>query len=210
MIWLPVIALAAVAFLVAAYILRTDRGSWTLLAAVLTFGLAGYAWQGSPEQASTPKAAQQATSESGEALIAARRALFDQTLPPPNYLVTSDAFARRGDYETAAGLLKGRLGDGREDGEGWLALGNALVEHAGGNVTPAAVEAYARAEQAIPGHPGPSFFLGAALLRSGDLKGARDVWADLLEASPPDAPWIEELSARVTRMDEFLAQIEAQ
>lgn len=208
MSFLPIIALAAVTFLVAAFVLRVERSNWTLLAAVLVFGLAGYAWQGSPDQPASPKPPTIQANGSGEAIVAARRSLFDTGQPPADYLILSDAFARRGDYETAAGILKGRLDNNPFHGEGWLALGNALVEHAGGNVTPAAAEAYARAEDAIPGHPGPSFFLGAALLRSGDLRGARDVWQRLLDASPPDAPWVEELSARIERMDQLIAELE--
>ena len=207
--WVAIISLAAAAFLVAATVLRIERSGWSTLGAVLTLGLAGYAWQGSPDLASSPKASAPEATRSGEAIIEARRALFDSTQPPADYLILSDGFARRGDYKTAAGLLKGRLGDTRADGEGWLALGNALVEHAGGNVTPAAAEAYARAEAVLPGHPGPSFFLGAALLRSGDLRGARDVWNRLLEASPADAPWTDELRSRIERMDGLIAELEA-
>lgn len=208
MSWLPIIALATAAFLVAAFVLRIERSSWTLLGAVLVFGLAGYAWQGSPEQPAAPKPPSVSANDSGEAVVAARRSLFDTGMPPADYLILSDAFARRGDYETAAGILKGRLDNNPVHGEGWLALGNALVEHAGGNVTPAAAEAYARAEEAIPGHPGPSFFLGAALLRSGDLRGARGVWQRLLDSSPDDAPWNDELRARIERMDQLIAELE--
>lgn len=210
MIWLAVIALAVGALLIAAILLRVGRSHWTMLGAVLVFGLAGYAWQGSPQLPSAPKQAIESQSASGEALVEARRALFGPTDLPTNYLIVSDGFARRGDFEAAARLLRKGLEDNPKDGEGWLALGNALVEHAGGNVTPAATEAYARAEANLPGNPGPAFFLGAALLRSGDLKGARDVWANLLEASPNDAPWREQLEARIGQMDMLIAQIEAQ
>ena len=209
MTWIAVIFLAIGAFVLAILLLRIDRANWMIFAAVLTFGLAGYAWQGSPDLSSAPKGPEDTDRVSGEALVEARRSLFDQTRPPADYLILSDAFARRGDYTSAAQLLSRQLGNNPADGEGWLALGNALVEHAGGNVTPAAAEAYARAEQALPGHPGPSFFMGAALLRSGDIRGARNVWQDLLDASPADAPWNGELRARIERMDAVIAQIEA-
>ena len=67
MTWLPVIVLAAVTFAIAAFVLRTPKRGWTLIAAVLVFGLAGYALQGSPDLAAAPKAGQDDGDQSGEA-----------------------------------------------------------------------------------------------------------------------------------------------
>ena len=55
--WLAVAALALAAFALAAFLLRLPREGLTLFGAVLVFGLAGYAWQGSPGQPSAPKPA---------------------------------------------------------------------------------------------------------------------------------------------------------
>ncbi len=203
--WIAVILLAAVAFVVGAIILRMPREGWTLFAAALVFGLAGYAWQGSPDQPSSPKPEQARGDRSGEELVEARLQLFEETLPKPNYLVTSDAFARRGQFGDAAGLLRRGLNENPQHLEGWLALGIALVGHADGFVTPAAREAYDRASAVDPNNPAPQFFLGFAYLRSGEVREARAVWGELLDKSPEDAPWRPDIARRVEALDQMIA-----
>ena len=202
MIWAAVIAVAAAAFLIAIAAVRLPRKGWTLFAAVLVFGLTGYALQGSPTQPAAMKSASvdTNTAASGEAMVEARRSLFDQTQLSPDYLMLSDGFARRGRYQEAAQILSGRLGENSDNGEAWLALANALVEHADGQVTPAALQAFARAEDRLNGHPAPAYFLGAALIRSAKPAEALEVWSQLLDATPPDAPWREDLAFRVEQL----------
>ena len=176
-----------------------------MFGSVLLFGLAGYAWQGSPEQHGSPKAAMPAEPRSGEAMIEARKSLFDETRPKPNFLVTSDAFARKGQFGDAAGLLRRGLTENPNYLEGWLALAMALTAHADGFVTPAAEEAYDRARAIDPSNPAGDFFLGFSLARSGELRKARTVWNDLLERSPEDAPWRSDLEARLAQVDQMIA-----
>lgn len=204
--WLAVGALALAAFGFAVLVLKLPRDGLTLFGAVLVFGLAGYAWQGSPGQASAPKSGIVEQGRNGEAMVEGRAALFDRTRPPPDYLVTSDAFARRGQFGDAATLLQNGLRDNPRDLESWLALGMALVGHADGFVTPAAVQAFGRAKMIDPAHPGAEYFLGFAYLQSGEVVAARNVWKGLLAASPPDAPWVEGLTAEVARLDDMIAR----
>ncbi|MEM8724318.1 MAG: tetratricopeptide repeat protein [Pseudomonadota bacterium] len=203
--WLIVIVLAAAAFVIGAFMLRLPREGWTLFAAALVFGLAGYAWQGSPDLPSSPKPEQASARQSGEEMVEARSQLFEQVAPKPNYLVTSDAFARRGQFGDAAGLLRGGLAKNPQHLEGWLALGIALVGHADGFVTPAAREAYDRASAVDPDNPAPQFFLGFAYLRSGEVREARAVWGELLDNSPEDAPWRPDIARRVEALDQMIA-----
>lgn len=204
--WLAVTALALAAFACAVLLLRLPREGFALFGAVLVFGLAGYAWQGSPEQPSAPKAPAAEAGEQGEAMVEGRAALFERTTPPPAYLVTSDAFARRGQFADAAGLLQRGLAENPRDLEGWLALGLALVGHADGFVTPAAVQAFGRAKAIDPAHPGAEYFLGYAYLQSGEVRAARSVWAGLVANSPPEAPWREGLEAEIARLDDMIAR----
>lgn len=204
--WLAVAALALAAFALAVLVMKLPREGLTLFGAALVFGLAGYAWQGSPGVASAPKPAAEKQGTQGEAMVEGRSALFDRTLPPPGYLVTSDAFARQGRFGEAAGLLQKGLRENPRDLESWLALGMALVGHADGFVTPAAVQAFARAEAINPAHPGAAYFLGNAYLQSGEIVAARNVWKRLLERSPEDAPWREGLAADVARLDDMIAR----
>lgn len=204
--WLAICALALAAFALAVLLLRLPREGMTLFGAVLVFGLAGYAWQGSPGQPSAPKAETEAASGQGEAMVEGRAALFSRTLPAPDYLVTSDAFARRGKFADAANLLQRGLAENPRDVESWLALGLALVGHADGFVTPAAVQAFGRAKAIDPGHPGAEYFLGFAYLQSGEIVAARNVWQGLLANSPPEAPWREGLAAEVARLNDMIAR----
>lgn len=204
--WLAVSALTLAAFAFAVLVLKLPRHGLTLFGAALVFGLAGYAWQGSPDQASAPKGALAQNGKQGEAMVEGRAALFDRSQPPPNYLVTSDAFARRGQFAEAAGLLQRGLTDNPSHVEGWLALGLALVGHADGFVTPAAVHAFGRARAVDPAHPGAEYYLGMAYLQSGEIVAARNVWAGLVERSPTDAPWYDGLKAEVVRLDDMIAR----
>ena len=204
--WLAVGALALAAFAFAVLVLRLPRENMTLFGAVLVFGLAGYALQGSPGQASAPKPEGVERGAQGEAMVEGRAALFDRTTPAPDYLVTSDAFARNGRFGDAAGLLQKGLKDNPRDLESWLALGLALVGHADGFVTPAAVQAFSRAKAIDPDHPGAEYFLGYAYLQSGEIVAARKVWAGLVARSPEDAPWREGLAAEVARLDDMIAR----
>lgn len=210
MSWLPIVLLAAIAFVIAAFVLRMPKGSWALLGAALMLGLAGYALQGLPGYAGAPKEARIGEDRNGTAMVEARRELFDPDVAPARFVTVSDGFARRGQFGDAAGILRSALRDDPEDGEAWLALGNALVEHANGMLTPAALFAYTKAEQYLPGHPGPAYFLGVSLIRSGRFMEARGLWIDALASAPEDAPWRESLEQRIARLDEMIAQATAQ
>lgn len=204
--WLAVGALALAVFAFAVLALRLPREGFALFGAVLVFGLAGYAWQGAPGQPSAPRGPAASVSTQGEEMVEGRAALFDRTQPPPNYLLTADAFARRGQFADAAGLLRGGLERNPRDLESWLALGLALVGHADGVVTPAAVQAFGRAKAIDPAHPGAEYFLGFAYLQSGEVRAARGVWAGLVENSAPDAPWRAGLETEIARLDDMIAR----
>ena len=210
MIWIPIIALAAAAFGMAVFATRLPRSAWALFAAALMFGMAGYALQGSPGMAGAPKLPAADNGDANFAMVDARRQMFDPNSVPSRYVTVADGFARRGQFEDAAGLLSGAVSQNPNDGEAWLALANALVEHANGTLTPASLYAYGQAEKVLPGHPGAPYFLGVALIRSGKPVDARELWAQTLAETPPDAPWRPQLEERLARLDELLDQMGAQ
>ena len=204
--WLAILALALASFAIAAFMLRLPKEGFAVFGAALLFGLVGYAWQGSPEQPGSPKQPDpEVEQQSGDAMVTARRALFEETQPKPDYLVLSDGFARRGKFDEAAGMLRKGLNENPQHLEGWLALGMALTGHADGFVTPAAAYAFGRAREIDPANPGADFFLGNALLQTGQIIAARDTWARLLERSPEDAPWRPGLEEQVARLDDMIA-----
>lgn len=206
MSWALIIALAALAFAALVFLFKVPRGGWEAVGAALLLGLAGYALQGSPAQPGAPKAPAAQNKGNGQALVAARQQLrASGAQGTSSWLVIGDAMARNGQYADAASVLLGAVEKNPKDAEGWLALGNALVGHSEGALTPAALYAYQRAATADPAHPGPPFFLGLALAQSGRLNEGRALWAELLARSPKDAPWRADLAERLSKLDQFIA-----
>lgn len=210
MSWVLAIGLALAAFVVLAFVLKAPRSGWEAIGAALLLGIAGYGLQASPGLEGAPKPpAQQIDSDPG-ALVAARSAVSDSELPPSNkWVVIADAMSRNGQFANAAQVLLGAVDDDPKDGEAWLALANALVSHADGILTPAALYAFQKAADAEPEHPGPPFFLGLAMAQSGRFAEARALWSELLDRTPPDAPWRENLEMQLGRLDGIMAQQEA-
>ncbi|QSB43470.1 tetratricopeptide repeat protein [Altererythrobacter sp. FM1] len=206
MTYLPIILLAVLALGFAIVVLRLPRSAWTLFAAALVFGLAGYALQGSPGFGGSPRAAVEDPDQTGGALVEARRSLFGPN-PPSSYVTMADGFARQGQFATAAGILRSGVDADPNDTEAWIALGNALVQHADGRLSPAALYSYAQARKLEPDSPGPGFFLGVAMIRGGDLADARALWADMIARAPADAEWREQLQQRLDMLDALIARM---
>lgn len=206
MTWLFAIALALAAFAIAAFVMRIARAGWTTFAAALALGLAGYALQASPRLPGAPAAKADLTPQPGWSLVEARREMIADARLRSDKLLMADAFAMRGQYADAVALLNGAVDDNPRDAEAWLALGNALVEHADGTLTEPALLAYRRAEELDPRGTGPGYFLGLALIRQGRLLEAREMWAATLESAAEEAAGREALEERLGRLDGLLAQ----
>lgn len=206
MTWILVIALAAAAFVLIAFALKAPRPGWEAVGAALMLGATGFALQANPAQPGAPKAPAETMQSSGGSLVEARKDLSGRgDQPATNLTIIADGLARNGSFGDAAGVLLGVVRKNPNDADAWVGLGNDLVAHAEGTLTPAAQYAYARAAAADPNHPGPAFFLGLALATNGKLDEAHDTWADLLARAPKDAPWRADLEARLARLDSFIA-----
>ncbi|MBX7483895.1 tetratricopeptide repeat protein [Qipengyuania qiaonensis] len=205
MSWLPILALTLLVFGLAVFLLKLPRSMWTLFGSALLFGLAGYAMQGNPGQAAAPAAPVAGeTSETGELMIEARREFYPEGRLPSRFVVTADAFTRRGQHDQAANFLRNAVAEDPRDGEAWVALGNALVEHANGQLNAAALYAYSRAEDVDPNNPAPTYFLGLAYLQAGEPGNTLALWRELLENAPEDADWRELLAVRLERLEALL------
>jgi len=203
--WLLALALAIVAFVIAAFVLRAPRQGWEAIGAALLLGVAGYALQASPVPAA-PKQPRESTSGDPAALVKARAKVTQSGIPPRDrWVVVADAMARNGQFGNAAEVLRAATNADPKNAEAWLAMANALVQHADGMLSPASLYAYRRAAEAAPEHPGPPFFLGLAFAQSGRLGEARALWGRLLAQTPPDAPWRADLSAQLGRLDALIA-----
>jgi len=157
-----------------------------LAAAALLFGAAGYALQGRPALAGSPR--ELAAKPAPLPLTGARRALMGQFNAADRWITIAEGYASRGDTRSAAGVLGSAVREHPTDAFLWVGYGNALFDHAG-TLTPAARQAYARALELAPNHPAPHFFFGLALARSGDREGALAQWQPILATAPADASW---------------------
>lgn len=183
--WIALAALLALAL--GLLRLLGARGAMLQLSgAALLFAAAGYAAQGRPGLDSVPAA--DIERPAPIPLTTLRHAFFGNFSGSEHWLVIAESFARRGDTEKAAGVLRSAVREHPGDVALWVGLGNALADHAGA-ITPAGQLAFERAAELAPGHPAPPFFYGLALARSGDRGAALALWRSILAEAPADAGW---------------------
>lgn len=185
---------------------RLRGGPLQLAVAALMVGAAGYALQGRP---SLPGE----TAESGPKraplpLTEPRRAMLGQFTGAENWLTLADSYARRGDTESAVGVIQAGLKQRPNDVALHIGLGNALVDHAG-MLTPAARLAYERANGLAPEHPAPRFFYGLALARSGERDRALALWREALEMTPATASYRPIIEGGVRSLEGGIAPAQA-
>ncbi|WP_052071661.1 tetratricopeptide repeat protein [Sphingopyxis sp. MWB1] len=172
----------------------------TRLASAMVIALSGYALQGHPMLPGKPVAAPDEPEGFGEAIRDQRRGMSERFGPAAQWLGMSDGFMRTGKTRLAAQTLEKALEKYPDNVDLWVGLGNALVAHGGGMMSPAASLAFDEAARRDPAHPAPPFFEGLAKAQSGDFTGAERVWSDLLARSPDDAPWRPDLEQRLTQL----------
>lgn len=209
--WVLAAGLALLAFALIAWLGQWKTEGWLAVGAALVAGLAGYAAQGHPGLAGSPRyAIPEPAFENPGALVQARLSLSGQTgLPSDGNILRADAYVRNGQFADAVDWLRVAVEKDPNNSEAWLALGNALVAHAEGMLSPSALYAYRKAAEAAPNAPGPPWFLGLALAQSGQFGQARAIWAQLLASAPQDAPWRADLADKLQRLDALIARQQA-
>jgi len=205
MIWILVLALAALVLGAMVWLGRLPRSGWEVTGAALLFGLAGYALQGHPGQPGAPTPAVESAAVADATLLKERQQMGDAFGKGRTWLILADGLTRQSQYRAAADVLAKAARENPDDPDIEVALGNALVGHSEGLITPAAQFAFRRAAAISPTHPGPPFFMGLALAQSGRLADARAMWAALLARSPADAPYRPDLEMRLKRLDQLIA-----
>ncbi|MGQ2930769.1 MAG: tetratricopeptide repeat protein [Sphingopyxis sp.] len=200
MIWLWILLAAALTIGAMLWLGKLPPAARPLAGAAVMLGLAGYALQGSPALPGKPVAAAADDSGFGQAQTDPRQGMADRFGPAAQWLGMSDGFARTGRTQLAAQTLEKGLEKYPDNVDLWVGLGNALVAHGGGVMSPASALAFDEAARRDPTHPAPPFFAGLALAQGGDLKGAEAVWGELLRRSPADAPWRPDLEMRLAQL----------
>jgi hypothetical protein len=122
------------------------RPAWQPVAVALMLGFIAMGWhltQGSPSKSGNGGFI------NGPAMIAARQSLFPGPHLANRWLIIADALVRHDSFGDAAQVLQGAVEKQSDNAEAWLALGDALYGHAGGQFVPAAELAYYRADRAF-------------------------------------------------------------
>jgi cytochrome c-type biogenesis protein CcmH len=196
---LAILALGLIAWAGTTFGGRVAKSARVPIAVAVMAGLTGYLVMGTPGAAGSPVV--RAEPEGfGEALEDPRGGMGDRFNEASQWLTMADGLLRNNRTQQAAGLLDRALQRYPRNIDLWVAYGNALVAHAGGVMTPASAAAFDRAADIDPTHPAPPFFAGLALAQGGDVVGARSIWQELLDRSPPNAPWRADLEGRLAQM----------
>ena len=204
MTWVLIVLVVLAVFVALVWLLKLPRSGWEWTGAALLLGLAGYALQGSPGQPGSPRPPVENPGTADAALIAQRQAMGSAFGTGQSWLVVADGLSRQGQFGAAAQVLRTAVKKNPRDADLWVALGNALVGHGDGFISPAAQFAFQRAATISPAHPGPPFFMGLALAQSGRLAEARAIWARLLEQAPKEASYRADLESRLARLDAMI------
>jgi cytochrome c-type biogenesis protein CcmH/NrfG len=195
--WLILIVLASAAFAALWALARPARAGLQLIAAALLFACAGYAWQGHPGLAGSPRRAAEETRPADSAFSAMRGDMLGRFDVADRWLTLSEAYLREGDTKGAADLLRAAIRQHPNNASLWIGYANALVLHGNGLMGPAAEMAYRRAQALAPGHPAPRFFYGLSLAQGGRLDEAEKIWRNLLASSPAGGAWRGQVQAQI-------------
>jgi cytochrome c-type biogenesis protein CcmH len=203
--WLIILILALLTFAGLWFFVR-DKAAVQLLAAALLLALAGYAWQGRPGLAGRPKAPPTRQQVAESEFAAMRQNLLGRFDFAATWLTIAEGYQRRGDTRAGVQVIQRGLAEAPNDADLWVGLGNALVIHANGMMSPAAQLAFQRAARIAPNHPGPAFFYGLALAQGGNYAEAERVWRQLLASAPASATYRATIEERLRAIDEARAR----
>ena len=176
------------------------RMALELLGAALLLGVAGYAWQGSPALPGRPTPPPADAKQPDSDFALERNKMMERFGSDASVLDAADAMHRQGWNRYAIAMIRGGLMKRPKSADLWVGMGNALVIHGGGMMSPAAQLAFERAAKLNPEHPGPPFFMGLAYAQAGQLDQAEAIWGGLLARAPADAPWRKDLEERLAML----------
>ncbi|GAA4017096.1 hypothetical protein GCM10022280_15280 [Sphingomonas swuensis] len=190
---LLILAALVIAALAGLWLLGRLRGAaLQVAAAALMLGAAGYALQGRPGLAGSPR--EGGARRPSLPLTEPRQAMLGTFNAGESFLTIADSFTRRGNTGEALGAIRAGLRKYPDSLALRIGYANALVDHSG-TISPAARLAFEQARTKAPKHPAPPFFEGLALARSGDREGGLAMFRQALALTPPGTsyrPMIEE------------------
>ncbi len=176
-------------------------GAALIVVAVPLVALALYATLGRPDLSDAPLAGRMAAANSAEGVEAALARLEAHLAASPDdakgWAVIAPVYMHLGRFDDAATAFGEILRLEGESADRRAGYGEALVGAAGGVVTADARAAFDKALAEQPGLPAARFYLGLAAEQDGDKSKAIAIYQGLLSETPPDAPWVAALKARL-------------
>lgn len=185
---------------------RLPRSSLEYLGAALLLGIAGYAWQGSPNLPGSPTPPKRSDTLPGKDFPRTPEGMVAQVGGDADVMAAAQNLHDRGMDAYAIAIIRAGLNRHPKSADLWVGLGNALVVYADGMISPAARLAFERAATLDPDHPGPPYFLGLAYAQAGQMQQAQQTWEALLARAPAGASWRPEVEQRLAELRAMQAQ----
>jgi cytochrome c-type biogenesis protein CcmH len=155
-----------------------------------------------PDQPLAPRLAAARGNQSVDTLIAQVETHLERNPDDGRgWEVIAPVYLRLGRFDDAAKARRNALRLNGTTAEREAAFGEALVFAANGVVTAEAKAAFERAVALDANGVQARYFLGLAAEQDGDRSQAAATWRALIEAAPPDAPWIDLLRRALARVD---------
>jgi tetratricopeptide (TPR) repeat protein len=178
---------------------KLSRGAMWLVGAALALGLVGYSVQGQPNLAASPVAPKADLPPAPGEDAQARGEFIGKVGAEADTLAQADSYFRIGRPELAARVIRLGLEKNQNSPGLWTGLGNAMVAHGQGRLSPPADYAYRKALKITPGYPGALYFYAVALAQNGRVDEARPLFSQLLASIPADAPIRRALTQELER-----------
>lgn len=188
-----VLFIALVAILLLWKFGRLTQGALSVTGAACALGLVGYSLQGSPSLPAAPVARQPDTAPQSPIIDAKREALIGKFGAEADTLTQADAYFRIDRPDLAARVIRLALEKNPNSPALWTGLGNAMLGHGEGLLSPAAEYCYKKALGISPDYPAALYFYSTALIQNNRLDEARPVFRKFVLSLPEDSPIRREL-----------------
>jgi cytochrome c-type biogenesis protein CcmH len=171
---------------------RMPAFAWLAAGAAPLAALAVYLSIGSPGMPSQTFLAEHVANARSEQEMVGRleQRMKEQPDDPQGWLLLARSYSTMGRADDAVRAWREALKRIPNTTQFAGQFAEALVQAAGGTVTPEAVSQFQTAATADPRDPRPRYYLGLAKAQAGDNRAALQTWTDLVAVSPPDAPWL--------------------
>ncbi|GLQ07823.1 c-type cytochrome biogenesis protein CcmI [Sneathiella chinensis] len=179
-----------------------------LIVAVPAAALGLYYQLGSPTLKALPLASRDiqaekqalASQDMGGLVAKLAQKLQEQPDNLDGWILLARSLSRMGRYEEAANTYLQALRIAPDDADLLVGAGENFYFLADGVMSDAAINAFERAYQMSPDHPGARYYMALREAQSGNEEKALQDWIALFEDSEPDAPFMEILRSRIADM----------